>query len=344
MQNSNIDRATRLGITLTILGVIWYVLIKSFDFTFFVFNNLNTKSLFSSEHIIALVLVTMLVTIFIGGSRYIFSELKTFKDFNDDIIFEEAKNEANKNFNEIFSILYLNIALFVITTMFILFIELMMNFFNLFWWISTLIFLVLISSLVLIIKKMRNKFFEVCRKIYDAVKLRKTHMSFWFYILFLLFILFFTYSVLSFSKGQTVDVDFENNSMLPIDIQLTNIQLENLKIHLYMQEKEDWFLIKEIDIDKKDFSGSFFEVYESSSLLENKSNGISRINSNKQQSTLKNNINLGEEIEEILEEGKYKIQITIHSKDGNKIVKLSNDFEIKGDKYIFNKDKFKIEL
>lgn len=34
MQNSNIDRATRLGITLTILGVIWYVLIKSFDFTF----------------------------------------------------------------------------------------------------------------------------------------------------------------------------------------------------------------------------------------------------------------------------------------------------------------------
>lgn len=346
MQRSNIDRATRIGITLTILGVIWYVLLKAIDFSFIVFSNVNTKSVFSSEHIIALVLVTMLVTIFIGGIKYIFSELKTFKDFTDDTIFEIAKTEANKSFNEIFTILYLNVTLLITTIILVLFVEFMMNFFNLFWWISTLIFWGLIILIVLIIKKARNKFIEVLRKIWVIVKLRRKQMSFWFYILFLLLVLFLTYIIISFTKGQTVEVNFQNNSKLTIDIQLTNVQLEDLKIYLYMQNDKKWDLLKEIDIDNNEFSESFFEVYESSSfLIDNNSNFISTtINPNKKQSILKNNINLGEDIDMQLNDGKYKIQIIIKSKEGNKTLRLSNDLEIKANKYIINKDKFDIEL
>lgn len=344
MKSSNIDRATRLGITLTILGVTWYVLLKSFEFSFTVFRNINIKSVYSSEHIIALVLVTMLVTTFIGGIKYIFSELKTFKDFTDDAIFEKAKIQANLNFSEIFTILNVNVTLFITTIMLVIFIELMMNYFNLFWWISTLIFLGLIIFIVLILKKTRDKFIEKFKKTWNIVKSKSNHWGFGFYILFLLSVLFLTFTVVSFTKGQTVEVNFQNDSRLPINMQLTNFQLEDVNIYLFKQEEEEWGLLQEINIDNSEFSESFYEVLESSTVYNNSNGNSTTINSNKQQSVLKNNINLGEILEKQLNDGKYKIQILINSKNGNKTLRLSNDFEISGNEYIINKEKYVIEL
>lgn len=352
MNNFNpIDRASRLGITLTILGVTWFILVKFSGFLLTMFSQkIYINSLYSSEHILALVFVTIFVTIFMVGIKYVYFELKTFKDYTDVSSFNEAKTIANNNFNDIFTILKVTLALLFFTIMLVLNIEIILNYFNLLWKIIYLIFGVAIT-LLLFIKKTRDKFIENGKNIIILMKPKIKHVSFLFYITFLIFVLAFSYTTLSFSKGQIIKINFENQSSLPLGIEVTNFNIEKVEIFIFkLEEKtENSKVLKEIIVEREDFNESSYNVLETTSSLwgEKKNKGNSTtVNLKNLQTVLKHNIKIKQYLDADLNDGKYRIKILINSDQytGSKTFELVNDFLISGDKYTFNKDEFIIEL
>ncbi len=352
MNNLNpIDRASRLGITLTILGVTWFTLVKFSSFLLTMFSQkIYINSLYSSEHILALVFVTIFLTIFIVGVKYVYFELKTFKDYTDETTFNKAKNMANTSFNDIFTILKVTLALLFFTIMLVFNIEIILNYLNLLWKIIYLIFGICFI-LLFIIKNTRLKFIENVKNIIIWVKPKFKHFSFLLYISFLIFVLAFSYTTLSVSKGQIIKINFQSNSSLTLDIEVANFNIEKVKIYIFKLEDktEDSKLLKEIILDRGDFNESSYNVLETSSSLwgEKKNNGNSTtINLNNQQTVLKHNIDIKHYLNEDLNDGKYRIKMLIDSKQytGSKTLELVNDFLKSADKYTVNKKEFVIEL
>ncbi|MUK89279.1 hypothetical protein GMD78_12945 [Ornithinibacillus sp. L9] len=348
--SKQIDRVSRLGVTLTILGVIWYVLLKALDLLLTIFSQkLYLNSIYSSEHFIALVFVCVFVSILVSGVKYVYSELKTLKQFDDESLFLEAKKVANNNFNDIFVMLKVNLTLIILSIVFVIILETTLFNSNVFLKGVYVTFVIAIIIL-LIIRDTRRNFIAFSKKLYSFVKLRMKQLSSWFYILFLLIILAFSSTVLSSNYGQTIEVNFQDESSLPIDIEFTNFEIENIKIYLFELKGDNGVLINDITIPRKDFYESSYSVLETSSkhLLSSNEDkeAIASFDFRKQQTVLRKRFELINYISSPLYDGKYRIKIVVENKYNldSKKFELVNDFLVEGNKSIFNKNEFVIEL
>jgi hypothetical protein len=349
LNNSNqVDRVSRLGVTLTILGVAWYLLKRFFELLFDLFSRkLFLKSLYSTDHILALTFVTMFVTTFIWGVKYVYAELKTFKEFKDEVEFHKANANANKNFNDIFILFKVNISLLFIVLFVIVNAEIILNHFNIFWLILYILILVVIGVLFCI-KKTRDKFMNSFKKLVDLLMTRIKHLGFWLYTFFIIFVLAFSFTVISFSKGQVVNIDFEDKPGLPVDIELVNVDVRDVKINIYNEDNEK---INGITLKGKDFFASSFEVLESrKTFWDLKSNDTNynstTTNLDKNYYVLKKNLKIEEEFNSPLNNGKYRVEIIINSKNLNntKTMIFVNDIVKSKKNFLINKEKFKIKL
>lgn len=105
-KRSVIDRTTRLAVTITFFGGIWYILLKVLSLWVNVFSEIfYVDTIISDEHILVLSMLISMLAITSVATIYIYKEYRTFKSFDNADAEQSMTLAADKAFDDIFSMM-----------------------------------------------------------------------------------------------------------------------------------------------------------------------------------------------------------------------------------------------
>lgn len=327
----DIDRTTRLVITLTLFGGSWFLLKNAFIFWYKMFSTfVYTKTFINIDSIISLIIFTIVIAVTWKALSYIFYELKTFQKYSEESKKNEAMNVADTKFSDIFHTIKNCFQFFFVTGLIGFLIGVLFKP-NL---LISFSIGILISILFFIIIRIKNdKVKEIVKKAENLEK-KIGPYSFLIYILFIIFFVGITISLISTTTNQLVKVEFDNSSGVDLKLVLQNINLKELTITT--ENMKEGINKSKVNISEGEIMEDLVEVFDDSKTNNN------RVYLDKSKHQLHYSINL----DKYIKEGKNIIEIKIKNNGTNEdsqIISIKNDVLKKENMIEFSEKSFEIQ-
>ncbi|MBP1950696.1 hypothetical protein [Virgibacillus litoralis] len=324
---NNIERTTRLIITLTIFGGMWFLFkgaialwISTFSTTAF------TKSIINIEYVLSVITLTVILVITIKVLIYVYTELKTFQFFINIEDKEKLQKNADIKYGDIFkTIKYIINGLFGIAILSII-IELVAKPHLIISILIGTLSVTLLFCLSLFVKK------ENVKKVITTIEKIEEKISPYNFLLYIGVLILFVgicISLVSLNQNQIVEVEFKNNKNVILNANIQNIENVEMAITIYNEKNGEE---TNLDIAHTEFSQDLVEVYEKNS-TEN-----TKLYIDKSQHQYHYSMNL----DKYLIEGNNQIELKISNQksSNSKIVRIVNDIEKNGSKMEISEEKF----
>jgi hypothetical protein len=327
--SKEIDRATRLVITLTLFGGSWFLLKNTIGIWYQTFTKFAyTKTFISVESIFSVILLTIVSAITLKVISYIFHELKTYQSFSQSEVREEALALADKKFSDIFLTIKNCFYFFLVTGLIMTIVTVI---FKPTFYYSFLIGILLAIVIFIISHKKRGKV-QIFLEKTEIFQKKISPYSFLLYIVF--FILFFgiSLSMVSLNANQNVSVNFTSEYGTQILIDLQNIEVKELSLNIENNEET-----RSVDLAEAELREDLIETLDDSKTNNNR---VYLKKSRYQQHYII-------KIDKYLLEGLNKIEMKVIVEglsENNQIVRIKNDIIKKKESINFSEKVFKIEL
>ncbi len=333
---NKIDRTTRLLVTLTIFGATWYLLKGALNLWLTSFSeNAYTETFLTFEHILSITILTVVFAITTVVIRYIYYELKTYQYFVDDESRINVLEKADVMFGKIFLTIKHSFNLSIIFGLITLVI---MVFFQPNLLISLLVGVFIVLGLVVFLSFFKKEKVYRVVKYSQVIEQKVSPYLYQIYIACLFLLLGTAVTLISLSSDKLILVNIEENSSLPIEIKMTNINDPIVQITIINGNKlEEKKILK---FHESDLYISFEEVFDNKRTFYNKAESLLYIKKSKYTYLLKY------DLIDYVAEGKNSIEIVIKSSErsSDKTIRvLSNIIKEGNDLYISEKN-FSIDL
>ncbi|MGY4691010.1 hypothetical protein [Salibacterium sp. K-3] len=329
MTKNNVDRTTRLVVTLTIFGGTWFLLKGGMNLWLNTFTtNAYTRSLFTFDYIVSVIILTFIIAVTIRVLNYAYTEFKTYQAFND----EEERKSIEKLADTKFVSIFETIRHCAIATMGIAILSIILEFTMKF----GLFFSVLTASIVIltlfILKFFNNKKIMKAIEVVDRFEKKISPFGYLIYLGLIVFFLGVATTLISINQNQVVEAEFRNNKDSNLEIQLKNIEEPQASINIINEREKN----TTINLNEKDFNQNFVEVYENVSPKNKKLNLDKSLRQ----------FNLSLNLSQYLVEGTNKVEIKVSAEnyDNQRIIRIVNDINKDGSTLSFSQKTFKIDL
>jgi hypothetical protein len=326
--SKEIDRTTRLVITLTLFGGSWFLLKNTIGiwyqtFTMFAY----TKTFVSVESIFSVILLTIVSAVTLKVISYIFHELKTYQLFSQEEVREEALALADKKFSNIFLTIKNCFYFFLVTGLIMTIVTVI---FKPTFFYSFLIGILLAIVIFIITHKKRGKV-QIFLEKTEIIQKKISPYSFLLYIVFLILFVGMSLSMVSLNANQNVNVKFTSENGTHIVMELQNIEVKELSVTIRNNEDR-----RSVDLTEAEVREDLIETFDDSKTNNNR---VYLKKSKYQQHYI---INIGKYLLEGLNKIEMKI-IVEELSENNQIVRIENDIIKKNDSIYFSEEVFKIE-
>lgn len=328
----DIDRTTRLVITLTIFGGSWFLLRGAFALWFNTFSkSAYIKSLFTIEYVISVIVLTFIIVTSIRVLSYVFTELKTFQVFSsiDDKV--DMQKIADAKYAEIFKTIKRSINGIIGISIISLIVELTIKPSLLISiTIGTVLFLVLFIILRFFVKKEKLK--GIISKV-DGIEQKISPYVFLLYTGLIVFLVGISLALMSINHNRYIEVEFKKTNELELEIVIQNIDDPEMVISIVNENKPD--KRSTIKVTKDDYYHDLVEVFEHLNTQNTKYN-IDKYIKHYHYST---------NLDQYVLDGRNIVEINIIGKDSNvnKVTRIVNEIERNGSRTKIAEDKFMVK-
>ncbi|XKE96553.1 hypothetical protein LG326_16910 (plasmid) [Metaplanococcus flavidus] len=326
--STQIDRTTRLAVTITIFGALFIVLKSSIGVWYNIFTTLAyTENFFNYDYMLSIIFVSIPLVSAFSIIRYLFWELQTYIPSNSDAEQTGSILKADKAFERIFRDAKNFAGLLFIFLYFLIIREIFLR-----GVVSGFVIGIILAVGFLILRHFAYKRFDRVKRVVDEVnRLSSTNtiislliLTFYALVITFIFGLTFTLSSLASTNQQAkvevleteeiqLNIELQNYLEPLVAIKITNYdnQEDSQTIPLENNEKLEFYseaVIKTEMINENDFNY----------LLDNIDNEIDRYDITKKKSFTKYQKNLNEYIDE----GKYVVEVVMFSR-ANSLVNVT---------------------
>lgn len=323
--STQVDRTTRLAVTLTIFGALFIVIKSSIDVWYSIFTTLAyTENFFNYDYMLSIVFVSIPLVSAFSIMRYLIWEMQTYIPSSSKAEEEKSILKADKAFERIFrdaknfaGLLFILMYFLIIREVFIKGV------------VSGFVIGIILAVGFLILKHFAYKKSEGVKRIVDKWdQLSSTYtiislISLLFYALLITFLFGLTFTLSSLaSTNQQAKVEVLETSDIQLNIELQNYlePLVAIKITNY-ENREDSQTIHLQNSENLEFYSEAFidtEVVNEEDLdllLKDIDDEIDRFNITKKKSLIKYEENLIEYINE----GKYEVEVVMIARENSRV-------------------------